>query len=281
MTNTKKTWWYAIGQEKIGPCSSSELIALVTQGKLFPDTLVWKEGMPDWVPASRIKGLWQKLPPAPAQWSESPAPLNRLLSASAESAESDQDTSPSRFPEDFPAPHWGDENEGTQEPPQPESITFKAAVFRCFKKYSDFSGRASRAEYWYFFLFNILINTPLEILIRNTGGKESSFNAVAGVITLILFLPNLAVATRRLHDTGRSGWWITFLGIATALSIMAFVFMFALIISASPALKNLPPNVFDFLMKAPFYFIGILGIIFIIILSLKGDPETNKYGPPQ
>lgn len=53
MTNARKTWWYAIGQNKFGPCSSSELIQLVEQGKLFPDSLVWKEGMAKWVPASR------------------------------------------------------------------------------------------------------------------------------------------------------------------------------------------------------------------------------------
>ena len=59
MTSAKKSWWYAIGQNKFGPCSSSELLKLVEQGKLFPDSLVWKEGMAKWVPASRIKGLWQ------------------------------------------------------------------------------------------------------------------------------------------------------------------------------------------------------------------------------
>jgi len=207
MTNTKKNWWYAIGQEKIGPCSSSELIALVTQGKLFPDTLVWKEGMPDWIPASRIKGLWQKLPPAPAQWSESPAPLNRLLSASAKSAESDQDTSPSRFPEDFPAPHWGDENEGTQEPPQPESITFKAAVIRCLKKYFDFSGRASRKEFWFFTLFIYGAVFLIGIVSGLLNLDDSALENIISIFELVFLLPYLAVGARRLHDINRSGWW--------------------------------------------------------------------------
>lgn len=207
MTNTKKTWWYAIGQEKIGPCSSSELIALVTQGKLFPDTLVWKEGMPDWVPASRIKSLWQKLPPAPAQWSESPAPLSRPLSASAKSAESGQDTSPSRFPEDFPVPHWGDENEGTQEPPQPESITFKAAVIRCLKKYFDFSGRASRAEFWYFILFIYALAFLIGIFSGLANVSDDTLNRIIKIYQLSIIIPYLAVGVRRLHDTERSGWW--------------------------------------------------------------------------
>lgn len=219
MTSARKTWWYAVGQEKIGPCSSSELMDLVTQGKLFPDTLVWKEGMPNWVPASRIKGLWQNLPATP--------PAVPPLPASTPSVGASLPPVPPAMPQQQqfggftppPAPQasaWPDEEEDYEEElPAREEMTFKKAVQRCFKKYFDFSGRASRAEYWYFVLFNILISIPFAILIIATGGENSSIERLADIVNLALFIPNTAVATRRLHDTGRSGWWqlIAFTGI--------------------------------------------------------------------
>jgi uncharacterized membrane protein YhaH (DUF805 family) len=78
-------------------------------------------------------------------------------------------------------------------------LSFATAVRTCLKKYVTFSGVATRPEYWWFFLFVFLGN----IVLRLTG-------VVALVIVwgLALFLPGLAVAVRRLHDTGRSAWWL-------------------------------------------------------------------------
>lgn len=72
------------------------------------------------------------------------------------------------------------------------------SVMTCFHKYTDFSGRASRSEYWYFWLFNVII----ELVI--------SFSHVAALSLIMLFLvvPLLAVSARRLHDTNHSGWWM-------------------------------------------------------------------------
>jgi len=72
-------------------------------------------------------------------------------------------------------------------------------------KYADFSGRARRSEYWYFFLFYLLIYVGLIILSKMLG--------TVGLILTLLFLlamivPSLAVGVRRLHDTDRSGWWL-------------------------------------------------------------------------
>ena len=78
------------------------------------------------------------------------------------------------------------------------------------KKYATFAGRAQRAEYWYFVLFYILIFMGLSVVDGITG----SFNAEAGMgllgslLTLALLIPSIAVGVRRLHDTGRSGWWL-------------------------------------------------------------------------
>lgn len=76
-------------------------------------------------------------------------------------------------------------------------MTFQESIKLCFSKYADFSGRASRSEYWWFFLFIILAGALIAILS----------DRLAMVFYLATLLPSLAAATRRLHDTSRSGWW--------------------------------------------------------------------------
>lgn len=78
------------------------------------------------------------------------------------------------------------------------------------KKYAIFTGRAQRAEYWYFFLFYILIFIGLSIIdgIMGSFSAESGIGLLSGLYTLAMFIPSLAVGVRRLHDTGRSGWWL-------------------------------------------------------------------------
>lgn len=66
------------------------------------------------------------------------------------------------------------------------------------KKYADFTGRARRQEYWMFILVYMIINIVLSIL---------GLDIVSGIVGLGLLIPSLSIAARRLHDTGRSGWW--------------------------------------------------------------------------
>jgi len=67
------------------------------------------------------------------------------------------------------------------------------------KKYAVFSGRARRAECWYFYLFDFLISIVLALI---------SEGILFGIYSLGTFIPGLAVSVRRLHDTNRSGWWL-------------------------------------------------------------------------
>jgi uncharacterized membrane protein YhaH (DUF805 family) len=76
-------------------------------------------------------------------------------------------------------------------------MTFIESIRTCFSKYADFTGCASRPEYWWWILFNIIATA---VLYRVSLWLES-------VYSLATFLPTIAVSARRLHDTNRSGWW--------------------------------------------------------------------------
>jgi uncharacterized membrane protein YhaH (DUF805 family) len=77
------------------------------------------------------------------------------------------------------------------------------------KKYVEFSGRARRKEYWMFALFNVIISIIISIIDNVIGTTYGSGTGVLGTIySLAVLLPSLAVGVRRLHDTGRSGWWL-------------------------------------------------------------------------
>jgi uncharacterized membrane protein YhaH (DUF805 family) len=79
---------------------------------------------------------------------------------------------------------------------------------KVLKQYADFKGRARRKEYWMFFLFNAIF-AVIAMVLDNVLGiamKEISYGPIYGLYVLAMFLPGLAVAVRRLHDIGKSGW---------------------------------------------------------------------------
>ncbi|MBF9131979.1 DUF805 domain-containing protein [Plantactinospora sp. S1510] len=91
-------------------------------------------------------------------------------------------------------------------------MSFTAAVRSALSQYVGFGGRARRAEYWWFFLFLILVGIVTSILDAALGTDFKGSGVSDGLLSLIanlaLFLPALALAVRRLHDTDRSGWWV-------------------------------------------------------------------------
>ena len=78
------------------------------------------------------------------------------------------------------------------------------------RKYVEFSGRATRREYWTFILINLVISLILSFIDRSLGfaSADTGVGLLSGIYSLAVFLPSLAVMVRRLHDTGRSGWWV-------------------------------------------------------------------------
>ena len=87
-------------------------------------------------------------------------------------------------------------------------MDFGQAIATGFKKYVTFGGRASRSEYWYWFLFTIIgsiVTATLDYAIFSDNDFASPLNSIFG---LICFLPSFAVGIRRLHDIGKTGWWV-------------------------------------------------------------------------
>jgi uncharacterized membrane protein YhaH (DUF805 family) len=98
---------------------------------------------------------------------------------------------------------------------KPETISGVYYIARCFGGYVEFNGKANRPEFWYFALFIFILNIIALIIDVNVYKVENGLGPITGVLGLFTILPYLAVTSRRLHDTGRSGWWqlIGFTGI--------------------------------------------------------------------
>jgi uncharacterized membrane protein YhaH (DUF805 family) len=95
-------------------------------------------------------------------------------------------------------------------------LNFTSAVKTVFSNYAQFNGRACRSEYWYWILAVVLVSVVLTLiegaLLAPALGFEP-FSPDAGqplrwLLVLIIILPLLSVSVRRLHDVGRSGWWL-------------------------------------------------------------------------
>lgn len=131
-------------------------------------------------------------------------------------------------------------------------MSFGQSIKSVFRQYATFTGRARRSEYWWFALFNFLVSLPAQVLFfvvyfreiwpaitavdsqGNPSGaalNDINVGAVAAsyipmlLVSLALLLPGLAVVVRRLHDTGRSGWWY-WISLVPFVGIALLVFMF-------------------------------------------------------
>jgi uncharacterized membrane protein YhaH (DUF805 family) len=95
-------------------------------------------------------------------------------------------------------------------------------------KYADFSGRARRQEYWMFCLINVIVSLAIGFAAGLVGGmlgvSQNIVMTIAMLYSVAVFVPSLAVGVRRLHDTGRSGWWLLIVLVPLIGVIALFVF---------------------------------------------------------
>ena len=100
-------------------------------------------------------------------------------------------------------------------------VSFKNAVENAFKKAFDFSSRATRAEYWWWFLCNIWV-TILCVLIGMLFGNHASVIS-CGIWGLITFIPGLSLLIRRLHDSNKSAWHLLWCLLPYVGAIVVFI----------------------------------------------------------
>lgn len=114
------------------------------------------------------------------------------------------------------------------------------AYKKVWKNFANFNGRASRADYWWFVLANMIVSAVISLLAVMGGDSFVAviFSALSGLYSLAILIPTLALSVRRLHDINKSGWWY---------------------------LINLVPC------------IGV--IVFLVFCCIAGTPGDNQYGP--
>lgn len=118
-------------------------------------------------------------------------------------------------------------------------MSFIQSVKRCFINCTNFSGRASRADYWFFYLFDIIVFNVFSVIHASygSGGVDLELlNVLFILLAIVTGFTYLAVGVRRLHDVNRSGWWL----------LLAFT---------------------------------VIGIILLFYWQIKaGDKEANRFG---
>ena len=96
---------------------------------------------------------------------------------------------------------------------------------KCIQHYADFSGRARRKEYWMFVLFNFIISFVMSLL---------GLVVLSWIYTVAVFIPSLAVCVRRLHDIGKSGWWL----LISFIPLIGLIWLIVLFVQDSQAGSN-------------------------------------------
>jgi uncharacterized membrane protein YhaH (DUF805 family) len=121
-------------------------------------------------------------------------------------------------------------------------MSFQDAIRTCLQqKYMDFNGRARRSEFWFFFLFNIIVGVVANVLnnVVNLPTFSGGQTLLGSIVSLALLLPGLAVGARRLHDTGKSGWFLL-LGLIPLVGAIVLIVFF--VKDSDPALNAYGPS---------------------------------------
>lgn len=158
------------------------------------------------------------------------------------------------------------------------NVDFITAIKMYFANYANFKGRSTRAEYWWVMLFLFLVSCALSLF--GTIGNYINY-----AFSLVCFIPGLAIGTRRLHDTGKSGWWLVIFYIAMA---ACFAWVVIILVKNAPCLLTGNPNEVAMMGEeilsviasvAIPYMVMFAGSIWWIVLMCKKSEPDNQYGP--
>ena len=147
----------------------------------------------------------------------------------------------------------------------------------CFRKYAVFSGRSRRSEYWYFVLFCTIISliiSGIPLLVRTDGQMDTVTQMLRIVFfgfQLIILLPGLAVGVRRLHDIGKSGWWIL---------VPPLLFLWAGIVAGLLAGNDdvIPHILFVLLQLVPRIMLVVFLVVYFFFMIRDSEKGPNRYG---
>ncbi|MFK7870544.1 MAG: DUF805 domain-containing protein [Roseobacter sp.] len=173
-------------------------------------------------------------------------------------------------------------------------MTFSAAIRTCFAKYFTFSGRATRPEYWWFFLFIILgsaVCGVLDGLFFGAGSFEAevtdtSFDAsaqsngpIASLFGMATFVPTLAAGWRRMHDSGRSGLYLLYPMFAMfgLLAFIGFVAGFENLMSGD--IPGLMAGGLGIIVVIALVIVALSPLIVLFWLTRPTQAGENQYGP--
>jgi uncharacterized membrane protein YhaH (DUF805 family) len=138
-------------------------------------------------------------------------------------------------------------------------------ALRPLERYADFRGRASRAEYWWFYLATIIVGLVAEVADGTVGSDE--FGWIGGIVNLALIVPTIAVTVRRLHDTDRSGWWL----------VLGLVAIIGLVTIAVAGSFREEAGISPLMIVAGLATI-VVAITLFVFMVLPGNEGPNRYG---
>ncbi|MFT3998023.1 MAG: DUF805 domain-containing protein [Asticcacaulis sp.] len=160
-------------------------------------------------------------------------------------------------------------------------------------RYADFQGRASRAEYWQFTFLQLAVYVLLTLLVFGAFTSGDPMKVAASftigllafcAVSLGCFLPNLAVTVRRLHDSGKSGWWL----LLKLPEFLASLFVMQANNSVAQSLTGMrgpavhSPDVLQSL-DVPFVILSLTSIfcnlVMFVFMVWSGDAGGNRFGP--
>ena len=256
---TTELWHYARNESAAGPVGPAEIMRLIRDGVIGTDTPVWRRGLPGWESARQHFDFG-----ADAANTPPPDPMATGMSERAR-----RYVATHRAAQPAPAtPQYQSRGDGLYR--HAPGRGFGEAIGVCLSKYFTFSGRASRSEYWYFILFHFLIgivSALLDASLFGTALTEDKAGPLNAVVSLGLLFPFLAVSWRRLHDIGRSGWWIGGFWLAMVAGVVFIVVGAATDPGTAVSLSIV---------------LGIgavvYGITMLVFLCTRGDPGPNHYG---
>ena len=137
-------------------------------------------------------------------------------------------------------------------------------------KYAEFSGRARRKEYWMFYLVNSIIS----FLLGLASGFISPFKMLTNIYIIATVIPSLAVSVRRLHDTGRSTWWVLTAWLPAGMWFILAIYMVIL----GQSISSFMGLTWIFIIIALIISL-VAPIIFFKFMIEDSTPGENQYGP--